>query len=85
MIQGLIQRVRRLFCKHRNCEIIGIQAEGLRKGVIIVHLMCSDCGIVIPIFHDFTETEIPDFRNGALEERLIGEGWVTVVGDKICY
>ncbi|MDO8642998.1 MAG: hypothetical protein Q7R76_05485 [Candidatus Woesearchaeota archaeon] len=51
-----------------------VKTDNLRKGTIIVNLLCTKCSIGMQTFHDLTETKDISYRHPHIEELLIKHG-----------
>jgi hypothetical protein len=72
-----------LFCRNHDYVITHIKAEGLRKGTIIVDLVCKKCGSAMQTFHDLTETEDIRFRHPQVEDLLFKQGYLEKKNGKL--
>jgi hypothetical protein len=69
-----------LLSKFKGCDhtyaILGVQTKNMRKGTMVLQLVCTKCGEKIETFHDLTETEKPEFRQPVIEELLEKNGFI---------
>lgn len=72
-----------IFCTNHDYIITHIKTGSLRKGTMIIDLLCKKCGSTMQTFHDLTETEEISFRHPQVEELLFKQGYMEKKNGKL--